>query len=233
MDKEEVSEKFNRQIALWGIEHQDILMNSRICFLGSSLLIFEIAKGLLLSGICNFLFVDNKRVSVNDVKYFLFSTNSSNEKNEYKCELIKNSLENIYNNVKAECVIANPLSHFCEYILQDEYYNIIICNLQIKENLKIEKLCKQNNKKVITCDCSSMLGYINICIKDHIYINRDNRDNSDNNKKHTFYYYFNVSLSIYNELKNYIYKLDYSFFDVNNATNKILFLIKCYDNFIT
>ncbi|CRH01588.1 ubiquitin-activating enzyme E1, putative [Plasmodium relictum] len=213
-------EKFKRQISLWGVEHQEILMNSFVCILGSSLIILEIAKGLILSGISNLIIVDNELSSSHDSNYYIFCTDMVND---YKCKVIKNNLMNINKNANIECIIENPIQYFHNVILKNNSYDIIICNLSVKNNLIIEKLCIENNKNIITCHSNGFIGYLNICTKNHLYMIDDKKDDF------SFYYY--VSISLNNELKKYVNNMEFNFFQTNTPSNKILFLVKCNEDF--
>ncbi|EAA17649.1 Smt3 activating enzyme 1 [Plasmodium yoelii yoelii] len=192
-------EKFKRQISLWGKEHQEMLMNSYVYFLGSGLIIFEISKGLMLSGINNLTIIDDQKICENDLKYYMFYYNS-NKINEYTCNIIKENLLNINKNANIKCIINNPIEYFYKNIINDNNYDILICNLSVKNNLKIEKMCAKFNKKVITCNVNNVIGYLNVKIGKHLYMEK-NKINK-----------FNLTLSLYDDLKKYINNVDYSDF---------------------
>ncbi|KAI4836295.1 ubiquitin-activating enzyme E1 [Plasmodium brasilianum] len=218
-------EKFKRQISLWGIHHQEILMSSCICMLGSSFLISEVAKGLILSGISNILIVDDERICAEDFKFYLYC--SGEIINEHKCKIIKKNLMNINKEAKINYIIENPLHYFYNVLLKNDSYDIIICNLSVKDNIIVEKLCTENYKRVITCHARGLLGYLNICVNNHVYMS------IDDNKKEDFYLYYYLSISLYYELKKHAQSVEYTFFQVNTAWNKLLFLVKCYHDFCT
>ncbi|SBS95985.1 ubiquitin-activating enzyme E1, putative [Plasmodium ovale curtisi] len=216
------SEKFARQISIWGTEHQEILMGSNICMLGSGLIILEVAKGLMLSGIANFSIVDNERIGVEYSEYTIFP---SGDINAYKCEIVKNNLMRINRDAKINCIMENPMHYFFDIVLKDDRYDIIICNLSVKNNITVERWCKHSGRKVITCHACGMLAYLNVCMGNHIYMG------IDNNKKEDFIYHYCISISLYSELKKCIHNMGYPLFCVNNTANKVLFLIKCYTDF--
>ncbi|KEG05069.1 hypothetical protein YYE_00648 [Plasmodium vinckei vinckei] len=223
-------EKYKRQISLWGKEHQDILMSSCVCFLGSDLIIFEICKGLLLSGVHNLTIIDDQKVGENDLKYYML--NNSSKLHKYKCNIIKENLININKNANIKCVINNPIDYFYNNIMNDNNYDILICNLSVKNNLKIEKVCRKYNKKIITCNVTNVIGYLNIRIGKHIYMGKKQPNKlSCNDSTYSFSYYYNIALSLYDDLKEYINDVDYLNFQTNNELSKILFLAKIYHNF--
>ncbi|SCL98810.1 ubiquitin-activating enzyme E1, putative [Plasmodium berghei] len=225
-------EKFKRQISLWGKEHQEILMSSYIYFLGSGLIIFEISKGLILSGINNLTIIDDQKICENDLKYYMFY--NSSKINEYICNIIKENLLNINKNAIIKCIINNPIEYFYKNIINDDNYDILICNLSVKNNLKIEKVCAKYNKKVITCNVSNAIGYLNVKIGKHIYMEKKKKNKfniSCDDNKYSFSYYYNIALSLYDDLKKYINNVDYSNFQTNGELNKIIFLVKIYHDF--
>ncbi|CAD2102452.1 ubiquitin-activating enzyme E1, putative [Plasmodium vinckei brucechwatti] len=223
-------EKYKRQISLWGKEHQDILMSSCVCFLGSRLMIFEICKGLLLSGVHNITIIDDQKVCENDLKYYMF--NNSTKINEYRCDIIKENLLNINKNANIKSVINNPIEYFYNNLINDNNYDILICNLSVKNNLKIEKVCEKYNKKIITCNANNVIGYLNIKIEKHIYMGKNQINKFGcNDSLYSFSYYYNIALSLYDDLKEYINNVNYSNFQTNDELSKILFLAKIYHNF--
>ncbi|SCM11441.1 ubiquitin-activating enzyme E1, putative [Plasmodium chabaudi adami] len=222
--------KYKRQISLWGKEHQEILMSGRVCFLGSELIIFEICKGLILSGISSITIIDDQKVCDDDLKYYIL--NNSDKTNEYKCDIIKENLLSINKNANVKCVVNNPIEYFYNNIINDNGYDILICNLPVKNNLKIEKVCAKYDIKVITCNVSNAIGYLNVNIGKHIYMETKQINRLRcNDSIYSFSYYYNIALSLYDSLKEYINTVDYSNFQTNDELNKILFLSKIYHNF--
>ncbi|EWC74473.1 hypothetical protein C923_04868 [Plasmodium falciparum UGT5.1] len=236
------NEEYKRLISLWGIEHQEILMNSSIFFLGSNILTLEICKGLILSGVRNLIIIDDGLVDIENLRNYKLYYNLCNT-NDYKCNVIKEYLKRINkNNVHINCIITNPRKYFYNLLKErkeiDKYkcndkktnVDIVICNLNIKDNIYIEKLCSQYNINIITCNYTNMIGYLNVCIKEHNHFYIHNNHNHNNNNNYSFLFYHYISLSLLNipEINEYVTKLDYTSFKHNSMTNKIFFLIKCY-----
>ncbi|ETW47266.1 hypothetical protein PFMALIP_04618 [Plasmodium falciparum MaliPS096_E11] len=236
------NEEYKRLISLWGIEHQEILMNSSIFFLGSNILTLEICKGLILSGVRNLIIIDDGLVDIENLRNYKLYYNLCNT-NDYKCNVIKEYLKRINkNNVHINCIITNPRKYFYNFLKErkeiDKYkcndkktnVDIVICNLNIKDNIYIEKLCSQYNINIITCNYTNMIGYLNVCIKEHNHFYIHNNHNHNNNNNYSFLFYHYISLSLLNipEINEYVTKLDYTSFKHNSMTNKIFFLIKCY-----
>ncbi|XP_955514.1 uncharacterized protein TA18460 [Theileria annulata] len=65
---------YDRQIRLWGIKAQKIIMNSRILFIGKNGILEESMKNLLLSGM-NITFVNNHIITEQDIKLSFFLKN--------------------------------------------------------------------------------------------------------------------------------------------------------------
>ncbi|EAN30682.2 SUMO-activating enzyme subunit 1 [Theileria parva strain Muguga] len=78
---------YDRQIRLWGIQAQKIIMNSRILFIGKNGILEESMKNLLLSGM-NITLVNNHLVTEDDVKlsFFLKSDDVGFPHSERLCE---------------------------------------------------------------------------------------------------------------------------------------------------
>ncbi|GAW82071.1 ubiquitin-activating enzyme E1 [Plasmodium gonderi] len=223
----EEEEKFTRQISLWGTVHQEILMDSSVCILGSSLIVMEVARGILLSGISNITIVDNERVCVEDVKYYIFC--KENEIiNEYKCVVLKENLMSMNKNANIVCLIENPINYVYEIISKNYMYDVIICNLCIRNNLFVQKICMNNCFKIITCYSNGNLGYVHASVRSHLYTGSYSMKKREENN---FWIYFHISLSLYDELKEYIHKLDFCSFCPYKEKDKILFLLKCYHDF--
>ncbi|KYN97275.1 putative ubiquitin-activating enzyme E1, partial [Plasmodium gaboni] len=236
------NEEYKRLISLWGVEHQEILMSNSILFLGSSLLILEICKGLFLSGVSNLTIIDNEVIDKDNLRNYKLYYNSCNL-NDYKCKVIEEYLirTNRNINININSIIANPMEYFNNIFLKERkkvekykcndkiktHIDIVICNLNVKDNIYIEKLCNKHNINVITCNYTNMIGYLNICLKEnnHFYIH-----NNNNYYYNSFFFYHYIALSLFNipEINEYVKKIEYTSFKHNHVTNKILFLIKCY-----
>ncbi|SOV18271.1 ubiquitin-activating enzyme E1, putative [Plasmodium sp. gorilla clade G2] len=233
------NEEYKRLISLWGVEHQEILMSNSILFLGSSLLILEICKGLVLSGVSNLTIIDNELIDIDNLRNYKLYYNLCNL-NDYKCKVIEQYLIRTNRNVNINSIIANPMEYFYNILKERKeveiykcndkiktHIDILICNLNVKDNIYIEKLCNKHNINVITCNYINMIGYLNICLKEnnHFYIH-----NNNNNNYNSFFFYHYIALSLLNipEINEYVKKIDYTSFKHNNVINKILFLIKCY-----
>lgn len=69
------SDKYDRQIRMWGPHGQHALMESHICLLNATACGTETLKNLVLPGIGNFTIVDNQMIKDTDlgVNFFLTS----------------------------------------------------------------------------------------------------------------------------------------------------------------
>ena len=85
------SEKYDRQIRLWGVDGQHDLENANICLLNVTAVGTEILKCLVLPGIGRFTIVDNNLVTTTDLgsNFFLDPDSVGKPKAESACELIQ------------------------------------------------------------------------------------------------------------------------------------------------
>ncbi|ANQ09988.1 Uncharacterized protein PCOAH_00040830 [Plasmodium coatneyi] len=223
----EQGEEFTRQISLWGTTHQEILMSSSVCLLGSSLIILEVAKGLLLSGIRNITIVDNTCVTTEDAKYYIFSKGHE-ILNEYKCKVVKENLMKMNQLANITCIVEDPLNYMNEVESNGDTYDVIVCNLSVKNNLSVENICRRKGKKIITCHAEGYLGYIHVSARGHLYLHTCGKKRRE---KSEWGIYTHLSLSLYDELKEYIRRVDYGNIRGGRWRDKIVFLAKCYQDF--
>ncbi|KJP86258.1 hypothetical protein AK88_04072 [Plasmodium fragile] len=226
----EQGEEFSRQISLWGTTHQEILMSSSVCLLGSSLLIMEVAKGLMLSGIRNITIVDNTCVTTEDEKYYIFS-NGCEILNEYKCKVVKENLIRMNQLANITCIVKDPLDYMEEVVSNGgDTYDVIICNLSVRYNLLVEKICRRKGKIFITCHGEGYLGYVHVSVgQNHLYVHPCDKKRRE---KFEWAIYTHLSLSLYEELKEYVRMVDYGAIRGPVWRDKIVFLAKCYQDFL-
>ncbi|CAG9473143.1 ubiquitin-activating enzyme E1, putative [Plasmodium vivax] len=223
----EEGEEFARQISLWGTTHQEILMGSSVCLLGSSLTSMEVAKGLMLSGIRDITIVDNTCVTTEDEKFYIFSKGDE-ILNEYKCKVVRENILRMNQLAKITCLVEDPLNYMNEVNPNGDAYDVIICNLSVKSNLSVEKICRRKCKMVITCYAEGYLGYVHVSVGDHLYVQTCGKRRREESE---WGVYTNLSLSLYDELKEYVRRVDYGAIRGRGWRDKIVFLAKCYGDF--
>ena len=77
------SERYDRQIRLWGAEAQSRLVKARVLIAGMAGLQVEAAKNLVLAGI-SVTVLDHRDVSASDIEYnFLLNANDKGLKVDY------------------------------------------------------------------------------------------------------------------------------------------------------
>ncbi|EUD67804.1 hypothetical protein C922_01993 [Plasmodium inui San Antonio 1] len=223
----EQGEQFRRQISLWGTTHQEILMSSSVCLLGSSLTIMEVAKGLMLSGIRNITIVDNACVTTEDVKYYIFSKGYEII-NEYRCKVVKENLMKMNQIANITCLVKDPLKYMNEVDSNGDTYDVIICDLSVKNNLSVERMCRRKCRIIITCHAAGYLGYVHASVGGHLYMQTCGKKSRE---KSEWGVYTHLSLSLYDELKEYVRGVHYSDLRGRGWRDKIVFLAKCYQDF--
>ncbi|GAB67565.1 hypothetical protein PCYB_121330 [Plasmodium cynomolgi strain B] len=202
-------------------------MNSSVCLLGSSLIIMEVAKGLMLSGIRNITIVDNTCVTREDTKCYIFSEEYE-ILNEYKCKVVKKNLMRMNQLANITCIVKDPLNYMNEIDSYEDTYDVIICNLCVRSNLLVEKICTRKRKVIITCHAEGYLGYINLSVGGHLYVHTCSKKRR---VKSEWGIYTHLSLSLYEELKEYVRRVDYGSIRGRGWRDKIVFLAKCYQDF--
>ncbi|CAA9989830.1 ubiquitin-activating enzyme E1, putative [Plasmodium knowlesi strain H] len=223
----EEDEEFTRQISLWGPTHQEILRTSSVCLLGSSLIIMEVAKGLMLSGIRNITIVDNTCVTTEDAKYYIFSKGHE-ILNEYQCKVVRENLMKMNQLANITCIVKNPLNYMNELDSNGDLYDVIVCSLSVKNNLSVEKICRRKGRKIITCNVEGGLGYVHVSGGGHLYVDTCGKKRRE---KSEWAIYIHLSQCLYDELKEYVRRVDYASLSGCGWRDKIIFLTKCYQDF--
>ncbi|XP_066251142.1 SUMO-activating enzyme subunit 1 [Euwallacea similis] len=149
------TELYDRQIRLWGIESQERLRAANILLIGVRGLGSEIAKNILLSGINSLVILDDGEVTEEEQnKNFLINRDSIG-KQIAKEVLIKAQALNPL--VKITADTSDPATKDIKFF---ETFTIIIAT-RIKTDflLKLDKICRSSNVKLIFGDVLGTFGY--------------------------------------------------------------------------
>lgn len=159
----EEAELYDRQIRLWGLENQKKLRNSKILIAGLNGLGAEIAKNIILSGVKSVTFLDSRKVTKLDFasQFFVPTT----EEGKYRAE--------------ASLLRAQALNPMVELIADtgnlsdkdEEFFKkfnvIVITEASIKEQVRIDNICRQNKIKFFSADMWGMFGYSFADLQEH------------------------------------------------------------------
>lgn len=113
-------EYFKRQIALWGQEVQDSLVDKKIAIIGSGGLGSTLGITLGSSGIGRIDLVDFDIVNVHNIHRQIAYTLQDNDK--YKCEQLAKLIQSRYDHV----VVNAYTETFAEFITREQEYDLII-----------------------------------------------------------------------------------------------------------
>ncbi|XP_074025647.1 SUMO1 activating enzyme subunit 1 [Leptinotarsa decemlineata] len=159
------AELYDRQIRLWGIESQEKLRASNVLLIGIRALGSEIAKNILLSGINSLTILDDGVVTKEEqVKNFLLYPDSIGKKIADEVLLKGRALNPL---VKIKVDTDSPASKDQSFF--KKFTIIIATGIKTDLLLKIDKICRANNVKLIFGDVFGFFGYSVADFQEHNY----------------------------------------------------------------
>ncbi|XP_050307205.1 SUMO-activating enzyme subunit 1 [Anthonomus grandis grandis] len=159
------AELYDRQIRLWGIESQERLRASNVLLIGVRGVGSEIAKNILLSGINSLVILDDGTVTEEEQnKNFLINKNSIGKKIAEEVLLKAQALNPL---VTITADISDPTKKDAKFF---EGFTIIIAT-RIKTDflMKLDKICRASNVKLIFGDVFGSFGYSVTDFHEHDY----------------------------------------------------------------
>lgn len=184
----ETSERYDRQIRLWGQHGQNKFSNSRVCLINCDSLGVEILRGLCLAGIGSFTIMDSQRLSAENVGCSFLPTSSIGKS---RGESARSMLLDMNDEVCGEVfpletylphVTTTPQSNLDPRVEEDDSINkdlefwkqfncVIICGtLYVGQIRRLSKLCWSLNTPLILCKSIGFYGSIRIQIKEHMVL---------------------------------------------------------------
>ncbi|XP_044750974.1 SUMO-activating enzyme subunit 1 [Coccinella septempunctata] len=155
------AELYDRQIRLWGIESQEKLRASNVLLINCRGLGCEIAKNILLSGINSLTILDDCIVSEEEqTRNFFLSVDSIGKK---LAEAVLPKAQALNPLVKLTADTQNPSEKDVEFY--KSFTIIITTAIKTDLVLKIDKICRSNNVKLISGDVFGMFGF---CVADFL-----------------------------------------------------------------
>lgn len=164
------TEKYDRQIRLWGEDGQQDLENANICLINVTALGTEILKCLILPGIGKFTIVDTNKVTHEDLgsNFFVDANSLGKSKAQSACELI----QELNPDTHGDYVCQDPIEMLSNNPQFYEQFTIVICSHMSEQNLsKLSTVLWKLNIPLVICDNFSFLGYMRIVLKEHVMIN--------------------------------------------------------------
>ena len=164
------SEKYDRQLRLWGSHGQKALMDSHVVLLGSSAVGAETLKNLVLPGIGKFTVCDDATVTEADLGNNFFVTGA--DLGTGRAHVVCKHLCEMNDDVHGEAVgvsVASLVGTQCEQLLALAPTLLIIANQPSAITLQLSQLCAQQSPPtpLIVVRSYGFLGYMRLQLRDH------------------------------------------------------------------
>ncbi|XP_060084500.1 NEDD8-activating enzyme E1 regulatory subunit-like isoform X2 [Ylistrum balloti] len=163
------SNKYDRQLRLWGDHGQAALESSRVCLVNATATGTEILKNLILPGIGAFTIVDGYKVQGEDVGNNFFLTKDS--LGESRAKVATELLGELNPDVTGDFVEEHP-----EKLLQSDpsFFNtftmVIATNMCERTLLQLSKQLWTSNIPLLVCRCYGFIGYMRLAVQEHTVI---------------------------------------------------------------
>lgn len=164
------TEKYDRQIRLWGEDGQHDLETAHVCLINVSALGTEILKCLVLPGIGQFTIIDNTNVSKDDLgsNFFLDPNSLGTSKAKSACEL----LQELNPDTKGNYVCQDPIELVESNSGFFEQFTLVICSRMCERGLiNLGNVLWRLDIPMFVCDSFGFLGYMRLVVKEHVIIN--------------------------------------------------------------
>lgn len=159
------AERYDRQIRLWGLESQKRIRASKVLIIGLNGLGAEIAKNTILSGVKSVCLLDHEKLKKIDFFSQFLAPQSKLGENRAKISLPRARALNPLVEITSETTAVDDLpdSFFTDFD--------VVCAVGLKQEQleRINKICRDNNKKFICGDVWGLFGYTFIDLIDHEY----------------------------------------------------------------
>lgn len=155
------TDKYDRQVRLWGSHGQKILAHGEVILLGISSAGTETLKNLVLPGIGKFTVVDDSLVTLRDCGNDFFVTQEDIGKP--RAEVVKTLLEELNSDSKGKA-ICQPINDFISQnsYLIDNASLVVACDLNNKQAICLGNMVELSNTPLILLRSYGSLGYMRI-----------------------------------------------------------------------
>jgi len=169
MSLDQKSNKYDRQLRLWGDHGQSSLELSKICLVNATATGTEILKNLILPGIGSFTIVDAQKVSGEDSgnNFFLDRSSIGQSRAQVATEFLLELNEDVCGDY-IEDTVDNLLEKCTTFF--NAYQLVIVTNLPERSLLKLASILWENDIPLIICRCYGFVGYIRLVVKEHTVI---------------------------------------------------------------
>ncbi|KAI8901918.1 hypothetical protein BC833DRAFT_575555 [Globomyces pollinis-pini] len=163
------SQKYDRQLRLWGAHGQTQLEQSKICLIGANNLGTETLKNLILPAIGSYCIVDNKIITGSDVGSNFFLEKSTIGQNRAK--ITSNLLNELNDHVQSTFIEKDPhviIHHESDFFKQ--FNLIIVTELAERDLLLLDGICQKWNIPLVIVRIYGFLGYFRIINSEHTIV---------------------------------------------------------------
>jgi len=175
MDEQQVpetnkSEKYDRQIRLWGVDGQKDLENANICLVNVTAVGTEILKCLVLPGIGKFTIIDKSNVAMDDLgsNFFLDPGSLGKSKAQSACELLQEMNPDTVGSFSAE----DPMEMLERNPDAFGEFTVVICSrLSERDAARMGEVLWRLNVPLVVCDTFAFIGYMRLVVKQHLVVN--------------------------------------------------------------
>eukprot|EP01132_Coremiostelium_polycephalum_P005270 gene5270-6561_t len=160
------TEKYDRQLRLWGEDGQAKLEKTHICLLNGTATGTETLKNLVLPGIGSFTVIDGKKVSASDLGNNFFVEKS--DIGESRAKVVCEWLRELNDRVKGYSMEEDPVHLIENNINVFKDYNLVVAN-RIPEQplLVLAQFLWENKIPLVVVNSYGFIGYLRIVVPEH------------------------------------------------------------------
>ncbi|EGT52212.1 hypothetical protein CAEBREN_15257 [Caenorhabditis brenneri] len=166
----DASNRYDRQVRLWGEEGQASIGSTSVCVLGSDSLATETLKSLVLAGVQSFFIVDDARVEQADIGQNFFLHN--NDIGRYRAEATLEKLTELNPSVSGSSSCQSPTALAQEDVEKLATFSVVVAVNQTEEiDSKFAEVLYGIRVPFVCMKSYGLIGTIRICIKEHTIAN--------------------------------------------------------------
>eukprot|EP01038_Epipyxis_sp_PR26KG_P012040 gene12040-16113_t len=173
------SDKYDRQLRLWGANGQKLLMTSHILLINADAVGTETLKNLVLPGIGAFTILDDYIVDANDLGNNFFTIPQSIGKP--RAEVVTELLCEMNSDVNGIAKVANFQNVFqTEPAFFSQFQLIIVANLPYQHVIALSRLCQEYQIPLILERAYGLIGIVRLQLSNHEIIeSKSDKDSYD------------------------------------------------------
>mmetsp|Transcript_361 Transcript_361/g.614 ORF Transcript_361/g.614 Transcript_361/m.614 type:complete len:534 (-) Transcript_361:106-1707(-) len=166
-NSEKNSERYDRQVRLWGEAGQQALQNTNLCALSSGAVITETLKNVVLPGIGSVTIVDDKKVKQEDLGNNFFVTVSDLGKS--RAEITTKLLQELNDNVRCRYLEEDPVTLISSHLSYfDDFSFVVASGIPKRELLLLDKYLYLKGIPLIVVNTCGFLGSMRVVKKSHV-----------------------------------------------------------------